>query len=133
MITYEERELLEQDILGRLPWHSVEVEYNGRRLTVFGYRAGRLELLENKFASFTLPVAPLVHEVKPVLRSLSSMTEEEKKELEGLTGCDKVTVESIECESGEFPYSVMRVVVDWFNKKSFDYRGLIDLGLAVKL
>lgn len=132
MITDEERELLEQDILGRIPWMNIEVEYNGGRYPVFGYGAGRLELLAHKFASFTLPVAPLVQEVRPVLRHLSSMTEKEKKELEGLTGCDKITVESIGAEGGEFPYSTMRVVIDWFNKKGFDYRGLIDLGLAVK-
>ena len=48
--------------------------------------------------------------VKPYLRPMSSMTEEEKKE------CLKITfVEA----------------TDWLNVHHFDYRGLIPMGLAI--
>ncbi|MBP3732162.1 MAG: hypothetical protein J6I84_02840 [Bacilli bacterium] len=104
----DDEKLLTIDILGRLGWMNLEVMYEGKRYPVFGYGAGRLELLSSRFASFTLPVAPLIREVKPYLREL--------------TEADKITL-------GKFsePYEK----VDWMNKNNIDYRGLIKKGLAV--
>ena len=51
-------------------------------------------------------------DVKPYLRPMSSMTEEERKYLQKLP----------------FPYDF----VDWLNAHHFDYRGLIEKGLAIK-
>ena len=57
---------------------------------------------------------------KPYLRSMSSMTDEEKLMYEGLMiGTDNV--------------SYILDVIDWLNKNHFDYRGLIEKGLAVKV
>ena len=56
--------------------------------------------------------------VKPYLRPMSSMTEEEKLMYEGLMiGTDNV--------------SYMLDVIDWLNSNHFDYRGLIEKGLAI--
>ena len=55
---------------------------------------------------------------KPYLRPMSSMTEDEKKEYHEL--CDSYC--------GIYFDSVRSV--DWLNKKMFDYRGLIPMGLA---
>ena len=63
--------------------------------------------------------------VKPYLRPLSSMTEEEKIELKTIT---KGAIQTIGLED---------IVVttdkgfDWFNAHHFDYRGLIEKGLAI--
>lgn len=69
--------------------------------------------------------------IKPYLRSMSNMTEEEKKEYYNLC----IEEEREELEFGEW---VTRVYyhntiesIDWLNKNHFDYRGLIEKGLAI--
>ena len=58
--------------------------------------------------------------IKPYLRPMSSMTEEEKLMYEGLMiGTNNV--------------SYMLDVIDWLNKNHFDYRGLIPKGLAIEV
>ena len=55
---------------------------------------------------------------KLFLRPMSSMTEEEKLMYEGLMiGIDNI--------------SYMLDVIDWLNSHHFDYRGLIEKGLAI--
>ena len=58
-------------------------------------------------------------EIKPYLFSLSSMTEEQEKEYN-----------SLNCyELGCFPHS--EEALDYLTKNHFDYRGLIEKGLAI--
>lgn len=52
---------------------------------------------------------------KPYLRPMSSMTEEERKEY-GLVLCDELSINQY----------------DWLNAHHFDYRGLIEKGLALE-
>lgn len=62
---------------------------------------------------------------KPYLRSLSSMTKEEEEEFQQLvTECDKMPT---------FNYVSIEYyrIFDWLNAHRFDYRGLIERGLAV--
>ena len=60
----------------------------------------------------------LIENIKPYLFPLSSMTEEEKLMYEGLMiGTDNI--------------SYMLDVIDWLNSHHFDYRGLIEKGLAI--
>lgn len=55
--------------------------------------------------------------IKPYLRPMSSMTEEEKKEYENCYQSDDTTTATL--------------LVDFYNKKHFDYRGLIPKGIAI--
>lgn len=59
--------------------------------------------------------------IKPYLRPMSSMTEEEKKQYQILTPIVEVV----------FEYDASRLI-DWLNKNMFDYRGLIEKGLALE-
>lgn len=59
-------------------------------------------------------------EVKPYLRPMSSMTEEEKKEHFGRT----MTIDIVQTS---------KEAIDWLNAHHFDYRGLIPMGLAIKV
>jgi len=64
-----------------------------------------------------------IDDIKPYLRPMSSMTEEEKKEYHKTFraeayGNGYVYVESVHS-------------FDWLNKHNFDYRGLIEKGLAI--
>ena len=56
--------------------------------------------------------------IKPYLRPMSSMTEEEKNEHFGRT----MTIDIVETS---------QQVIDWLNAHHFDYRGLIEKGLAI--
>jgi hypothetical protein len=89
-------------------------------------------------------------EIKPYLRPMSSMTEEEKKELERLI--DEKLNKHIGQEDDEwtpwvlydttgiknyvggerFYFDEMCFIYDWFNAHHFDYRGLIEKGLAIE-
>ena len=56
-----------------------------------------------------------IEKIKPYLRPMSSMTEEERQEY-GLILCDELSINQF----------------DWLNRKMFDYRGLIPKGLALE-
>lgn len=62
-----------------------------------------------------------INHIKPYLRPISSMTEQEKEDFgvpftsEGLT----TLADTVEC-------------MDWLNEHHFDYRGLISMGLALE-
>ncbi len=60
--------------------------------------------------------------VKPYLRPLSSMTEEETVQY-----CD---LQDKFLFSSQYPVTGGHALFDWLNKKMFDYRGLIEKGLA---
>lgn len=112
-MTQEEKQLLHKDLCGRLLYGviieitsdagMVDVSYNMR------LDAGLLDdLLHNE------------EDFKPYLRPMSSMTEEEKEELYQKTGF-KID----DCILGLSAF-------DWLNAHHFDYRGLIEKGLALE-
>ena len=80
-------------------------------------------------------------EIKPYLRPLSSMTDEEKAELDKMYGfnisVDEIKIwhhsegywdDDTDCSSEDYIK-----LFDWLNEHHFDYRGLIEKGLAIKL
>lgn len=76
---------------------------------------------------------------KPYLRPLSSMTDEEKEELKTLFDAEEVTSDSI-CyiEGGTLEEYLSRIsfsfcskIIDWLNAHHFDFRKLIERGLAI--
>lgn len=88
-------------------------------------------------------------DAKPYLRSMSSMTEEEAKEIAILYGLKdilsiKITDEYIDIAVDDGVCSTERWTIwydeiissieifDWLNRKYFDYRGLIPMGLAIE-
>ncbi len=81
--------------------------------------------------------------LKPYLRSLSSMTEEEKKELIRLFGMSQAVEPGVGStpwynvpekgiESVEFEFRNTYEVLDWLNAHHFDYRGFIKMGFAIE-
>lgn len=121
-MTQEEKDLLIKDLCARLPYDViVDYGYNAfdvRKGNYIKYRSKRIldcDLL-NVF------ISPRQNEkgeyIKPYLRPMSSMTEEEKLMYEGLMiGIDNI--------------SYMLDVTDWLNSHHFDYRGLIERELAI--
>lgn len=69
--------------------------------------------------------------IKPYLRPMSSMTEEEKKELSNIRPylIDKNdNIIGVQCNS----FIQISEYQDWLNEHHFDYRGLIPMGLALE-
>ena len=67
-----------------------------------------------------------VEEIKPYLRPMSSMTEEEKNELYGLTHEEQDSKELV------VYHDCIDELSDFYNAHHFDYRGLIEMNLALE-
>ena len=63
------------------------------------------------------------NEIKPYLRPLSSMTEEEKKEYKDLLYCVKYAADTV---------FAVNMLTNWLDAHHFDHRGLIPKGLAIE-
>lgn len=77
---------------------------------------------------------------KPYLRPMSLMTEEESAELSNIISewFDKelfylIEEPFLECALSIINYSISPKLFDWLNAHHFDYRGLIEKGLAIEV
>ena len=121
-MTQEDEELLLKDLCARC-FYGVKVKIRSsdiRTIRTVDVVDGRVSFVENDTISpFGLdilhPTMPFRQQVKPYLRPMSSMTEEEAK---GIS----------EFLSGNFYVNI----IDWLNAHHFDYRGLIPMGLALE-
>ena len=113
-MTKEEKQLLLKDLCGRLPYGVMyETEYGPRIINdLFIYSNGPV-YTDHNVGDYNEVYGIELGHIKPYLRPMSSMTEEEKN--------DYINT-----------FSVMWDAVDWLNKKMFDYRGLIPMGLALE-
>lgn len=116
IMTKEEKELVVKDLCGRLPY-GVVVHFEGwnpEKLTQIDLR----ELVFNDMGGIP----------KPYLRPMSSMTEEERKEYNDLYY--QVPIQRSDGNAYRDTKMVEALHIDWLNKNMFDYRGLIQKGLA---
>lgn len=111
----ENKELLLKDLCARLPYGvKANNEIQGD-FVIYG-------ICENYiFARTTTSHADFrIENIKPYLFHLSSMTEEQEDEYQYIT--ERWMYDSL--------YSISDST-DWLNKNHFDYRGLIEKGLAI--
>ena len=116
-MTQEEKNLLLKDLLCRV-LYGVKVDYHTNIFTL-GYN---LYLNNGDVAFENYPMLyslENIESVKPYLRPMSSMTNEEWEDFNNCRGVDGVLM----------PISNE---LDWLNEHHFDYRGLIEKGLALK-
>lgn len=124
----EDKKLLLRDLCARLPYR-VKGNYQNsddellRSVTIM-YR-----YLETNGMVMT-------GDIKPYLFPLSSMTEEQKEELENLGWhFDNLEIHNVSECFGTYREYVAHLdcfeLIDWLNKNHFDYRGLIEKGLAI--
>ena len=127
----EDKQLLLKDICGRLPYNCrVFYEYvddlDGK---TYGY-----SLTLNTWCIDEFVANKAV--IKPYLRPMSSMTEEELAELayKVFQQPDIDIVKRWVLENKLYPSieGNPAMVIDWLNKRHFDYRGLIEKGLALE-
>ena len=108
-MTKEEKSILLKDLCARLPY-GIFVKENRYSL-------------DDGPVIYTYDYHPCIDNCKPYLRPMSSMTEEERKELRDKNIIIAVSTSgTVETTTNGF---------DWLNKKGFDYRGLIPMGLAL--
>lgn len=121
----EDKNLLLKDLCARLPY-GVKCEYDNLKyggvfkVTDIRYNDYIDGVIDNKRCWSVFD--PL--ELKPYLFPLSSMTEEQRQKLESLMEVTTVPA------WGEI-LSPTTEYYDWLNKNHFDYRGLIEKGLAI--
>jgi len=131
-MTQEEIELLFQDLCVRLPY--------GVKVTFAGYSGRDDCILNTQHLNSTYSIEYL--RLKPYLRPLSSMTEEEFTKLKeysgltndqlGLTSFQNGAYKCLDFYLNEVPSGAVIRVFDWLNKHHFDYRDLIQMGLAIE-
>ena len=135
----EDKELLLRDLSARIPYDvRVYVKFYGdynddieeytfvlneidTKYPNYWFWLGGKQLQESgKFTngtySFSVSMEDVDQEIKPYLRSMSKMTDAEKKDYDSMQAWKSFDWE----------------MVDWYNKHHFDYRGLIKKGLALE-
>ena len=134
-MTQEEKELLLQDLCGRLPYNSI-VEYKGETYTVLGITHGRLVLCK-PFMSYTLDECPHVEEVKPYLfplteEILDKATEESNTLYKELICSDSdLYIENNKSNTLLLQAKIRSSVIKYFIIHHIDYNNLIGKGLAI--
>lgn len=123
-MTQNEKDLLLKDLCARLPYR-VKVQ------STFYNCDGTIWKYENEILTANLLVYK-IERYKPYLFPLSSMTEEQNKELKVMCDWhdDDVDAQSI-LVLYQNHFVMKSDVIDWFNKNHFDYRGLIPIELAI--
>ena len=120
-MTQEEKELLLKDLCSRLPygvkisvlsWDEREMEYIDRVDVLYSVNGDEYIKTVSEDYDFS------IEDIKPYLFPLESMTEEQEAEYNDLNNC----------ELGWFPYT--EDAFDYLVANHFDYRNLIDIGLA---
>lgn len=124
-MTKEDKELLLKDLCARLPYGFVihrESDNSDIKINYIDDFSHFLDFSDGE-------------DFKPYLRPMSSMTEEEKKELNCIgyivplyDGCFGVDMRAY-CKNGQPHYrrfSEFSTIEDWLNKHHFDYRTIYD-------
>ena len=131
----EEKELLLKDLCARLPyWVKVKVRY------FYEYQDGtfkkydEIKYFDAEILDLLISGDRSLDDIKPYLRPMSSMTEEEKNELKQEHVKDQqlfaeviVVLNNTEMRGKVIPH----FAADWCDKNMFDYRGLIPAGRAI--
>lgn len=130
----EDIDLLKKDLSSRIPYGlKVQIEFNWfdeQRSTSATMRGVNGNFVV--YDSFAGEEETIITKIKPYLRPLSDMTDEEKEELSS-------TVLKFELEhiSNEYGFTVNAAKgstfeIDFYNSHHFDYRGLIPKNLALE-
>jgi len=120
-LSIKEKELLVKDLSSRLPYGVIckcyHEEFNADDEEPFALVYD--EKLSMKNGSFIGSFNYKIDKIRPYLRPMSSITEKEQKEYRNINCC---LIKG--CEAWN--------EVDWLNAHHFDYRGLIEKGLALE-
>ena len=141
-MTQEHKELLLKDLCARLPY-GVKFMCNKNIYTTKGLDLIVTDEGDWEYAVTAKDTAPIeIDFIKPYLFPLSSMTEEQEKEIQKITGnpdyaCIIIKTDGLELwlNSTDTDPTIwldaIFEVQDYLNKNHFDYRNLINKNLAI--
>lgn len=144
-MTQEEKDLLLKDLCARLPYGvKVHAKYIDTDTYVEVEKVGVLSMIDTDIVvAFTTSDDTncynyvSIHEVKPYLFPLSSISEKQRFELKKQHSKDSKILQEI-CKEiytnmnlDKSGLGVTYNAEDWCNANNFDYRGLIPMGLAL--
>ena len=130
-MTKEEKDILLKDLCARTPY---KTKINADDIGLFIPRLKYIDGITCHF--YECAWTKFIDEIKPYLRPMSSMTEEEKNVFH------KLVMKFNEYELFyynlqnrnfyEYLFTYTSELLDWLNAHHFDYRGLIEKGLAIE-
>jgi len=124
-MTQEDKELLFQDLCCRLPY--------GVKVSIQDITGKYRTITERVFDTYAIQFINNNNIlIKPYLRPMSSMTEEEKKEVCSLNGISLIELNERVKWKNMYIKAYTIETFDYFNTKHLDYRGLIEKGLALE-
>lgn len=121
-MTQEDKQLLLKDLSARMQYNvqvlaDIDKTFEGGVISTL-----KVINLKKDWVELQSVLTPFkFDEIKPYLRPMSSMTEEEKVEY------NKIMFQSERYDS------CYATDIDWLNAHHFDYRGLIEKGLAIEV
>ena len=113
-----------KDLCSRLPYGVIVDTPKGKghacdiNITIFGVEIG-VNINTTVRDTFS------INDVKPYLRPMSSMTEEQYDQLYIDSRVKNDSIDILDALANDMD------AIDWLNKNHFDYRGLIEKGLAI--
>ena len=132
-MTQEDKDLLLKDLSARLPYGvfcvgtTYELDDDGERYIPVKVKDTLTEIHNYKLETASVRLGLIdsckLETVKPYLRPLSSMTEEEHTYWDYVYSDNGLGITE----------GLISECVDWLNKHHFDYRGLIEKVLAIKV
>lgn len=122
----EDKELILKDICSRLPYNiKCYYEHNGTK----GHYHKIVGVFDNVILANGYQLILGIDTVKIYIRSMSSMTEDERNEYFSVKMRENERVALAETYRPE----AISEIMDWLNSHHFDYRGLIERGLAIEV
>ena len=130
-MTQTEKALQLIDLCARLPYNTKIAYCTPDNTEVVTLSLATIKIIEAIPIYTDCPIS-----VKPYLRPMSSMTEEEMDKIEKILG-DKCIFDfmgngDVSLHQGNFTQNMLSKLYDFYNSIHVDYRGLIELGLALK-
>jgi len=129
----EDKQLLLKDLCRRLPY-GVKVTTTNPAVKIgiiSGISIKNKISVETKHANIVFDCT----EVKPYLRPMSSMTEEEKREIYNWlveNDVDWFDFSKLRLDEILISFDSSWLLINWLNEHHFDYHGLIEKGLALE-
>lgn len=139
-MTQKNKELLLKDLCARLPYgvkvSKVVENWTSDPHPIRSINLNNIIVEDGEFEDGTPDIDIWDYEdIKPYLLPLSSMTDEQRDELFIVVLEEQVSVSKYDFIDmtgySEVPMDYVLDAIDWLNKNHFDYRGLIEKGLAL--
>lgn len=120
-MTQEDKELLLKDLCARIPYGVIcsDSRHGDSRIT-------EINIMDETVYCIDFDEYSEINYTKPYLRPMLSMTDEEFKEL------SEIDNKRIIFSARHLTWHIDGEVIDFFNRKMLDWRGLISMGLALE-